>query len=226
MRLNRNFIAISSVEQYYETIKNKIVHEPLINEKNVLELFKILINYEKNDNEYYNKIMKKLGEYTEGFVLINSLYISKLLKLSEEERKIIMIEFDNLNYSDDLNILDFIKHIQDVFVLRITSFVKSLIENSDYDKEEFTQIVLDIKNNKNEHFRVQIMDEVLQIFPSINKEPIFSKLFLDMLLKSNEIGYQILKDEISKIEIKKDAVYFDYQQKAIRKTIDKKIKHN
>lgn len=140
MKLNRNFIAINGVENYFETIKNKLIHVSGIDEKNVEELFKLLINCEKNDNEYYNKIMKKLSEYSEEFVVSNSFYISRLLKLSEEERKIIMIEFDNLNYSDDLNVLDFIKHIQEVFVLRITNYIQNLFEKAEYDKEKFTEM--------------------------------------------------------------------------------------
>lgn len=70
-------------------------------------------------------------------------------------------------------------------------------------KKNLQKWLLNIKNNKNNHFRIQIMDEIMQIFPSINKEPIFSKIFLDMFLKSNEIGYEILINEIRKIESQK-----------------------
>ena len=226
MRLNRNFIALSSINQYYQTIQNKLRHVSGIDQKNVEELFKTLRYYEINDKEYFEQIMKKLGEYTEGFVLNNSFYISRLIKLTKEERQIIMVEFGNLDYSDDLKVIDMIKSIQEIFVIRVSSYIQNFIDKTDYDKEKFVQMAFDIRNNKNDSFRIQIMEEIFQIFPSINKEPIFSKLFLDMFLDINEIGYEVFKNEIAKIESQKNEVYSDYQQKAIRKAIDKKLKGN
>lgn len=224
MRLNRNFIALTSAKEYYETIKNKLKFESQINEKEVDELFRILNYYENNNKDYYSKIMQKLSEYTENFVLNNATYILYLLKLSEEERKIIMVEFDNLNYSNDLNVLDFIKHIQDVFILRINNYIKNIIEHNDCDKEQYLQMALDIKNNNDNNFKIQIMEEVLQIFPSINKEPIFCKLFMDLYLKINEIGYGIFKNEIRELESKKELPFLDYQIKSIRKMMTEEIK--
>ena len=61
MRLNRNFISLSNIYQYYETIKNKLSHVSGIGEKNVEELFITLKYYETNDKEYFERIMKKLG---------------------------------------------------------------------------------------------------------------------------------------------------------------------
>ena len=85
-------------------------------------------------------------------------------------------------------------------------------------------MVVDIKNNKNEHFKIQIMDEVLQIFPTINKEPVFSKVFMDTYLEINEIGYEIFKNEIKELESKKELPFLDYQRKCIRKAITDKLR--
>ena len=61
MRINRNFIALTSAKEYYETIKNKLKYESQINEKEVDELFRILNYYENNNKDYYSKIMQKLS---------------------------------------------------------------------------------------------------------------------------------------------------------------------
>ena len=67
---------------------------------------------------------------------------------------------------------------------------------------------------------------ILQIFPAINKEPIFSKLFLDTYLNINEVGYEIFKNEIEEIESKKEFPFLDYQRKCIRKVVTDKLKGN
>ena len=39
-----------------------------------------------------------------------------------------MVKFEDLDYTDDLKVIDMIKRIQEVFVLIITSFIKKYLK--------------------------------------------------------------------------------------------------
>lgn len=171
---------------YQNVIKDKFIKGKIkFDEKYVDELFEII----KNSDE---KIENKLATYSEYFVIVYAEFIAKLLRLTEEQRKIILIESNYFNYDSDLDVLDVLNEMQDNFYKLVIRKSNELFNSIKFDNAKLSEIGFEIKQRKNMEFIGLILEEFLEMYPVINEYDILAKLFVELNQSIADIAFNHL----------------------------------
>lgn len=222
--LSRNFIIIENNPRLYQKVLFEKLQkiEKQFDYENFKLLFDKLNDYHNDDDSKFIKVADKLKIFTEDFIIENAFYINWLLKLTSEERKIIMLKFNYFQYSDDLNVFNFLQEFINNFKNTIYDLLNDFVNINYYNKNKLMEKAINLKNDQDKEFIGNIFVNFLNKYPAINEIPNFSKLFLNLMSQVGTITYNYLIDNINSQEKFQNCIYSDYSSDMLIRMIKRK----
>jgi hypothetical protein len=224
--LSRKFIIEGDLIHYNNILIKKIAcsHHKNSDIDSLEEIFNILSLNKENNPDIYNKFSNKLKEFTEDFVISNSFIILELLKLTEEDRKIILLKSGNINYTDDMEVINLVDNMIKDFNNIIYNYIDENLKDIEYDHQEMIELAEYHKKRRNKELIGYVNDLFIEKYSFIRDYPIFCKLFLNLNEEIGNISYNYFLSKINYKEDLKRKEIFNYKTNAYQKALIKKIK--
>lgn len=223
--LSRKFIIVGDIDNYFYTLNKKMVKAHKNYDIYRLEkLFDKLKKLKLENEKEYDRVANKLKSFSEEFVIKNSWYVNCVLNLTEEQRKIILLNFNYIKYNDDLDVIDLIKLIIQDFEKMIFAYIDCILNSSDFSKEQMYNIALECLNRKDKKFIGDIMDSFMTKYPMVNCCSIFSELCLQLFTEIGSVAYTYIIKIIENKEKLKSEEIRKYVSEQIVVNVSEKIK--
>ncbi len=202
---------------YIKVLKNKTEnYDILFDEIKVNNFFKKAEDIFNISEKEYDELSKSMFKIPEEYFFRYTYIFDYLLSLTDEERKILLVESNNVSYDSGFDSVIISKQIIDYYYAIINETTEIIVDKYSKDLEKIGSCLQD----KSIYYNLQ--NKILTKFDFIKSNSEFCKLFMDIVSNIENDLYNSCIDLAAKLSRYDDCFYQGYKNKNYIKYLDNK----